>query len=110
MYAEHARNANMRNADACALRIVYKTTLIRVKQKNPTLVQAGLECVQKPLPLNLYIWQRQLVQDCDAKKTSEYLIEDTKAKCRHLKILTFAAAVYQTVDTVSHVGIFDPAL
>ncbi len=42
---------------------------------------------------------------------------DTTAKCRHLKKLTwegdFAAAVFkslQTGDTVSHVGILDPAL
>ncbi len=38
---------------------------------------------------------------------------DTKAKCRHLKILTCkgTAGVYQSLytgDTVSHVGIFDP--
>ncbi len=40
---------------------------------------------------------------------------DTKAKCRHLtnKQRDFAAGVYQSLstgDTVSHVGIFDPAL
>ncbi len=39
--------------------------------------------------------------------------EDPKAKCHHLKKLTFAAGVHQSLhigDTVSHVGIFDPAL
>jgi hypothetical protein len=38
---------------------------------------------------------------------------DSKAKYHHLKKLTFAAGVYQSLytgDTDSHVGIFDPAL
>ncbi len=41
---------------------------------------------------------------------------DTKAKCRHLKKVTCKGTLRQvfvsglSVDTVSHVGMFDPAL
>jgi hypothetical protein len=38
---------------------------------------------------------------------------DTKAKCRHMKILivkVLCGRCYQTGDIIIHVGIFDPAL
>ncbi len=60
------------------MRLVYKTTHVRVKQKNPTLVQAGLEGVQKQLPLTIYIWQQQLVLDCEAKKQVKTFLKTPK--------------------------------
>ncbi len=35
---------------------------------------------------------------------------DTKAKCRHLKKLTWKGTLWQMFIRVSHTGFFDPAL
>jgi hypothetical protein len=80
VHAEHARNANMRYADAehahCAE--FTKQHMSGLSRKILPWSRQAWKVYKKPLPLTIYICQRQLVQDCEAQKTNKIFLKTPK--------------------------------